>query len=126
MKSYQRWTLRTENTGYTVRLSQDGPWAELDAWGPHGVESGPSALDWSHRTHFITPADAAPAEYLPHGLRPFNGADLVAERTDGERGVWWDFEGAEETEGKLRLAFTDETLGLSTLLCYETVPGTVS
>ncbi|WP_330357846.1 alpha-galactosidase [Streptomyces chartreusis] len=124
MTSYQRWTLRTENTGYTVRLSQDGPWAELDAWGPHGVESGPSALDWSHRTHFITPADAAPAEYLPHGLRPFNGADLVAERTDGERGVWWDFEGAEETEGKLRLAFTDETLGLSTVLCYETVPGT--
>ncbi|MFB6640196.1 alpha-galactosidase [Streptomyces chartreusis] len=124
MTSYQRWTLRTENTGYTVRLSPDGPWAELDAWGPHGVESGPSALDWSHRTHFITPADAAPAEYLPHGLRPFNGADLVAERTDGERGVWWDFEGAEETEGKLRLAFTDETLGLSTVLCYETVPGT--
>lgn len=124
MTSYQRWTLRTENTGYTVRLSPDGPWAELDAWGPHGVESGPSALDWSHRTHFITPADAAPAEYLPHGLRPFNGADLVAERTDGERGVWWDFEGAEETEGKLRLAFTDETLGLRTVLCYETVPGT--
>ncbi|MGW6789273.1 alpha-galactosidase [Streptomyces chartreusis] len=124
MTSYQRWTLRTENTGYTVRLSPDGPWAELDAWGPHGVESGPSALDWSHRTHFITPADAAPAEYLPHGLRPFNGADLVAERTDGERGVWWDFEGAEETEEKLRLAFADETLGLRTVLCYETVPGT--
>ncbi|MEU6305943.1 alpha-galactosidase [Streptomyces chartreusis] len=124
MTSYQRWTLRTENTGYTVRLSPDGPWAELDAWGPHGVESGPSALDWSHRTHFITPADAAPAEYLPHGLRPFNGADLVVECADGERGVWWDFEGAEETEGKLRLAFADETLGLCTVLCYETVPGT--
>ncbi|MFB6933856.1 alpha-galactosidase [Streptomyces chartreusis] len=124
MTSYQRWTLRTENTGYTVRLSPDGPWAELDAWGPHGVESGPSALDWSHRTHFITPADAAPAEYLPHGLRPFNGADLVVERADGERGVWWDFEGAEETEGKLRLAFADETLGLRTVLCYEAVPGT--
>ncbi|MFC8243787.1 alpha-galactosidase [Streptomyces chartreusis] len=124
MTSYQRWTLRTENTSYAVRLSPDGPWAELDAWGPHGVETGPSALDWSHRTHFITPADAAPAEYLPHGLRPFNGADLVAERTDGERGVWWDFEGAEETEGKLRLAFADETLGLRTVLCYETVPGT--
>ncbi|RSN89929.1 alpha-galactosidase [Streptomyces sp. WAC 05379] len=124
MTSYQRWTLRTENTGYTVRLSPDGPWAELDAWGPHGVESGPSALDWSHRTHFITPADAAPAEYLPHGLRPFNGADLVVERADGERGVWWDFEGADETEGKLRLAFADETLGLRTVLCYETVPGT--
>ncbi|WP_432197339.1 alpha-galactosidase [Streptomyces sp. bgisy027] len=124
MTSYRRWTLRTENTSYTVRLSPDGPWAELDSWGPHGVESGPSALDWSHRTHFITPADAAPAEYLPHGLRPFNGAELVAERMDGERGVWWDFEGARETEGKLRLAFTDGTLGLRTVLCYETVPGT--
>ncbi|TXS49294.1 alpha-galactosidase [Streptomyces sp. uw30] len=124
MTPYQRWTLRTEHTSYTVRLSPDGPWAELDAWGPHSVEIGPSALDWSHRTHFVTPADAAPAEYLPYGLRPFTGAELVAERADGERGVWWAFEGAQETAGKLRLAFTDETLGLRTVLCYETVPGT--
>ncbi|MFJ8494468.1 alpha-galactosidase [Streptomyces sp. NPDC094038] len=119
--TYQRWTLRTEHTRYTVRLSPDGPWAELDAWGPPGVEDGPSALDWSHRTHFITPADAAPAEYLPYGLRPFTGAELVA----GEgRGVWWEFAGAEETEGSLRLAFVDELIGLRTVLCYETVPGT--
>ncbi|GHG99758.1 alpha-galactosidase [Streptomyces lanatus] len=120
--TYQRWTLRTENTSYTVRLSPDGPWAELDVWGPLGVETGPSALDWSHRTHFITPADAAPAEYLPYGLRPFNGAELVAAGAD--RGVWWDFAGAEEGEGTLRLAFTDDVLGLRTVLCYETVPGT--
>lgn len=123
--TYQRWTLRTENTSYTVRLSPDGPWAELDAWGPLGVEDGPSALDWSRRTHFITPTDAAPAEYLPYGLRPFTGPELVASRPDGEdRGVWWEFTGAETDEGALRLAFHDEQLGLRTVLHYETVPGT--
>jgi len=122
--TYQRWTLRTENTSYTVRLSPDGPWAELDAWGPLGVEDGPSALDWSRRTHFITPADAAPAEYLPYGLRPFTGSELVAARPGQERGVWWEFAGTEEGEGSLRLAFVDDVLGLRTVLCYETVPGT--
>ncbi|GGX76734.1 alpha-galactosidase [Streptomyces fructofermentans] len=124
MTSYRRWTLRTENTVYTVRLSPDGPWAELDAWGPHGAEDGPSALDWSRRTHFVTPADAAPAEYLPHGLRPFGGADLVASRPGAERGVWWDFEDARTEEGTLRLAFHDAVLGLRAVLCYATVPGT--
>ncbi|MFJ9562519.1 alpha-galactosidase [Streptomyces fuscichromogenes] len=119
--SHQRWTLRTTHTSYTVRLSPDGPWAELDAWGPLGVEDGPSALDWSHRTHFVTPADAAPAEYLPYGLRPFTGSELMA----GEgRGVWWEFDGAEETAGSLRLAFVDALIGLRTVLCYRTVPGT--
>ncbi|MFS7877094.1 alpha-galactosidase [Streptomyces asiaticus] len=120
----RRWTLRTDHTGYTVRLSPDGPWAELDAWGPLGVETGPSALDWSHRTHFITPADAAPAEYLPYGLRPFTGADLVAAQPGAERGVWWAFAGAAEEPGSLRLTFTDDVLGLRTALCYATVPGT--
>ncbi|MGW2711296.1 alpha-galactosidase [Streptomyces sp. NPDC001356] len=124
MTPHQRWTLRTEHTGYTVRLSPDGPWAELHAWGPHGVENGPPALDWSHRTHFITPADAAPAEYVPHGLRPFAGADLVAARPGAERGVWWSFEDAREEPGTLRLTFTDAVLGLRTTLCYATVPGT--
>ncbi|MER7186112.1 alpha-galactosidase [Streptomyces hyaluromycini] len=122
--TYQRWTLRTANTSYTVRLSPDGPWAELDAWGPLGVEDGPSALDWSRRTHFITPADAAPAEYLPYGLRPFTGSELVVRGPGEDRGVWWEFDGAEESDGGLRLAFTDEVTGLRTVLCYETVPGT--
>ncbi|MCX5562603.1 alpha-galactosidase [Streptomyces sp. NBC_00038] len=122
--TYQRWTLRTENTSYTVRLSPDGPWAELDAWGPLGVEDGPSALDRSRRTHYITPADAAPAEYLPHGLRPFTGSELVASRPDEARGVWWEFAGAETESGALRLTFSDELLGLRTVLCYEPVPGT--
>ncbi|WP_217555339.1 alpha-galactosidase [Streptomyces sp. GbtcB6] len=122
--TYRRWTLRTANTSYTVRLSPDGPWAELDAWGPLGVEDGPSALDWSHRTHFITPADAAPAEYLPYGLRPFTGSELVVRGPGEDRGVWWEFDGAQESDGGLRLAFTDEVIGLRTVLCYETVPGT--
>ncbi|MFJ2950540.1 alpha-galactosidase [Streptomyces sp. NPDC087226] len=122
--THHRWTLRTDRTSYTVRLSEDGPWAELDAWGPHGSEDGPSAFDRSRRTHFITPADTAPAEYLPSGLRPFTGADLIASRPGGDRGVWWEFAGAEEGEGTLRLAFTDDVLGLRTVLCYDTVPGT--
>ncbi|WP_432254168.1 alpha-galactosidase [Streptomyces sp. HNM1019] len=124
MTPHQRWTLHTDHTSYTVRLSPDGPWAELEAWGPLGVETGPSALDWSHRTHFITPADAAPAEYLPYGLRPFTGAELVAARPGGERGAWWAFEGAAREAESLRLAFTDDVLGLRTVLCYATVPGT--
>ncbi|TQJ92241.1 alpha-galactosidase [Streptomyces sp. SLBN-31] len=119
-----RWILRTDHSSYTVRLSADGPWAELEAWGPHGVEVGPPALDWSHRTHFITPADAAPAEYLPHGLRPFSEADLVAARPGAERGVWWTFTGAEQDGGGLRLTFTDDVLGLRTTLCYATVSDT--
>ncbi|WP_432164160.1 alpha-galactosidase [Streptomyces tendae] len=122
--THHRWTLRTENTSYTVRVCPDGPWAELEAWGPRGCEEGPSPLDWSRRTHFITPADAAPAEYLPQGLRPFTGSDLVASRPSGDRGVWWEFAGAEEGEGTLRLAFADAVLGLRTVLCYATVPGT--
>lgn len=122
--TYQRWTLRTENTSYTVRLSPDGQWAELDAWGPLGVEDGPSALDRSRRTHFITPADAAPAEYLPYGLRPFTGSELLASRPDEAPGVWWEFAGAEAESGALRLTFSDELLGLRTVLCYEPVPGT--
>ncbi|MCA1218471.1 alpha-galactosidase [Streptomyces sp. 8L] len=124
------WTLRTGTTVYVVRLSPDGPWPELAAWGPAGTETGPAPLDWSHRTHYITPADAAPAEYIPYGQRPFTGADLVASRPGGERGTWWAFTGAaasgEGPDGgqSLRLTFTDALLGLATTLVYETVPGT--
>ncbi|MFD8912616.1 alpha-galactosidase [Streptomyces sp. NPDC059575] len=136
MTPCERWTLRTEHTSYTVRLSPLGPWAELDAWGPLGVEDGPSALDWSRRTHFITPADAAPAEYLPQGQRPFTGADLVVGHSGSsgssgssghsghERGVWWQFSGAEQDADGLRLTFTDDVAGLRTTLRYATVPST--
>ncbi|WP_055590491.1 alpha-galactosidase [Streptacidiphilus griseoplanus] len=125
MTAPDRWLLRTDSTTYAVTLGGDGRWAELAAWGPHGAEDGPSPLEWSRRTHFITPADAAPAEYIPLGLRPFTGADLVASRPGGDRGSWWRFTGATpEGDRALRLEFTDDLLGLRTTLCYRTVRGT--
>ncbi|MEU4092424.1 alpha-galactosidase [Streptomyces sp. NPDC026673] len=125
MTTHDRWLLRTDTTTYAVTLGGDGRWAELAAWGPHGAEDGPSPLDWSRRTHFITPADAAPAEYIPYGLRPFTGADLIASRPGGDRGSWWRFTGAtQDGDRALRLEFSDDVLGLRTTLHYETVPGT--
>ncbi|WP_431965036.1 alpha-galactosidase [Actinacidiphila sp. bgisy160] len=125
MTAHDRWLLRTDTTTYAVTLGGDGRWAELAAWGPHGAEDGPSPLDWSRRTHFITPADAAPAEYIPYGLRPFTGADLVASRPGGDRGSWWRFDGAtQDGDRTLRLDFADDLLGLRTALHYQTVPGT--
>ncbi|MFF1833517.1 alpha-galactosidase [Streptomyces sp. NPDC058231] len=125
MTSHDRWLLRTENTTYAVRIAGEGRWAELAAWGPHGVETGPSPFDAPHRTHFITRADAAPAEYIPYGLRPFTGADLVAQHPGGERGTWWTFDSAtHDGDRALRLDFTDGELGLRAALHYETVPGT--
>ncbi|MFI6348348.1 alpha-galactosidase [Streptomyces sp. NPDC050560] len=120
-----RWVVRTERTVYVVALAPDGRWPELAVWGPAGVETGPPPLDWSRRTHFITSADAAPAEYIPHGLRPFTGADLVAGRPGEERGVWWEFDGAEQGPGErtLLLSFADRQLGLKVELRYEAVPG---
>ncbi|MCX4426397.1 alpha-galactosidase [Streptomyces mirabilis] len=125
MTVHDRWLLRTDTTTYAVTLGGDDRWAELAAWGPHGVEDGPSPMDWSRRTHFIVPADAAPAEYIPYGLRPFTGADLVASRPGGDRGSWWRFTGAtQDGDRALRLEFADDVLGLRTTLRYETVPGT--
>ncbi|MEU9543471.1 alpha-galactosidase [Streptomyces mirabilis] len=125
MTPHDRWLLRTDTTTYAVTLGGDDHWAELAAWGPHGVEDGPSPMDWSRRTHFIVPADAAPAEYIPYGLRPFTGADLVASRPGGDRGSWWRFTGAtQDGDRALRLEFADDVLGLRTTLRYETVPGT--
>ncbi|MFF7205627.1 alpha-galactosidase [Streptomyces sp. NPDC008141] len=125
MTTPDRWLLRTDTTTYAVTLGGDGRWAELAAWGPHGAEAGPSPMDGSRRTHFITPADAAPAEYIPYGLRPFTGADLIASRPGGDRGSWWQFDGAtQDGDPTLRLEFADDLLGLRTALCYEAVPGT--
>ena len=121
----QGWLLRTDRTTYAVRLEPGGRWAETAAWGPHGAETGPSAYDWSRRTHFLTPADAAPAEYIPTGLRPFTGADLTVRRPGGERGTWWTFTGAEQDDDSaLRLEFTDDVTGLRATLRYATAPGT--
>ena len=56
------WTLRMATTYYTVAVEPGGRWAELVAWGPHGVECGPSPLKNLGEIHFITEADAAPVE----------------------------------------------------------------
>lgn len=120
-----RWTLRTASTSYTVEVPAHGRWAELSSWGPIGVEDGPSPVAGHGRTPFRTAADAAPAEYIPFGLRPFGGADLDVRRRDGERGSWWSFAGAQAAEaGELRLAFTDQVLSLDAVLCYQTTGGT--
>ena len=120
-----RWTLHTAATSYTVEVPEHGNWAELSSWGPLGVELGPSPLAGHGRTPFRTAADAAPAEYVPFGLRPFGGADLDVRRPGTDRGSWWTFAGERESEaGELRLAFADRVLGLETVLCYRPVPGT--
>jgi alpha-galactosidase len=120
-----RWTLRTATTSYTVEVPGHGRWAELSSWGPAGLEDGPSPLANGGRTPFRTAADAAPAEYIPFGLRPFGGAELDVRRPDGERGSWWSFAGARAaTAAELRLAFTDPVLGYDAVLCYQVVPGT--
>ena len=121
----QRWTLRTATTSYTVEVPDHGRWAELSSWGPAGVEDGPSPLAGHGRTPFRTAADAAPAEYIPFGLRPFGGADLDVRRPGGERGSWWTFTGAQAAgAGELRLAFADPVLSLEVVLCYQVVDGT--
>lgn len=120
-----RRTLRAATTTYTVEVPAHGQWAELSSWGPAGIEDGPSPLAGHGRTPFRTAADAAPAEYLPHGLRPFAGGDLEVRRPGGELGSWWVFEGEQEAgEQSLRLAFVDAVLGLRAELCYRTDPRT--
>ena len=121
----RRWTLRTATTSYTVEVPVHGGWAELSSWGPAGIEDGPSPLAGHGRTPFRTAADAAPAEYLPHGQRPFAGGDLEVRRPGGELGSWWDFEGERDAgPWGLRLVFADAVLGLRAELCYRTDPAT--
>jgi alpha-galactosidase len=108
-----QWTLHLATTTYTVALGSD--WPELVAWGPAGVEEGPSPLTNHGRVHFITEADAAPVEYAPRGTRPFFGADLEAGQS------WWRFVDGTPTTG---LTYLDDIAGLRTVLRYEPVPDT--
>lgn len=117
------WTVRLESTSYTIALEPGGRWLDLVAWGPHGIEDGPSPLANSGGVPGLTDADAAPVEYSPRGLRPFSGADLIIGPVGGPHESWWAFDGQDEGEG-LRLAFRDEVTGLRAVLCYAAVPGT--
>ena len=119
-----RWTVPLATTSYTVALGPGERWLELVAWGPHGVEDGPSPVANTGREHFITAADAAPVEYAPRGLRPFSGADLVVGPVGEARESWWKFDGEDTGAGDLRLAFLDEVTGLRAVLCYRAEPGT--
>ncbi|WP_218134875.1 alpha-galactosidase [Amycolatopsis xylanica] len=69
-----------KTTSYTT-ADRDG-WTELVAWGPHGVEDGPSPFTNQGEIHFMTAADAAPIEYATSWQRPFSGADLDAPAVD--------------------------------------------
>lgn len=109
-----RWTLRMATTTYTVALGPECP--ELVAWGPAGVEDGPSPLANHGSVHFIVEADAAPVEYAPRGTRPFFGADLEV-----AAGSWWEFIEGTPTDG---LTYVDAVTGLRTVLHYRPVPGT--
>jgi alpha-galactosidase len=107
-----------KSTSYTVALDPSQRWLELVAWGPSGIEDGPSVFSNAGSVHFITEADAAPVEYAPLGLRPFSGADVSV-----RGGSWWRFDGA-SSGSDLRVAFVDEVSGLRAVLCYRPVPGT--
>lgn len=117
-----RHTLRLATSTYTVAA---GPqWPELVAWGPAGVEDGPSPLANHGGVHFITEADAAPVEYAPRGQRPFFGADLVIGRPGEPRESWWELTENKATHQQLRLTYVDKLTGLSVALIYQVVPGT--
>ncbi|MGW5716035.1 alpha-galactosidase [Amycolatopsis sp. NPDC003865] len=107
-----------KSTSYTVALDPTERWLELVAWGPHGIEDGPSVFTNAGSVHFVTEADAAPVEYAPWGLRPFSGADVSV-----RGGSWWRFESA-ASDDDLRVAFVDEVSGLRAVLCYRPVPET--
>ncbi|MCS7483959.1 alpha-galactosidase [Umezawaea endophytica] len=106
-------------TTYTVGLPEHEGWLEQIAWGPTGVEHGPSPTANAGRTPYMTAADGAPVEYAPFGLRPFTGADLVLDQE-----LFWRFDGEDSTPTSLRLAFVDDLTGLRTVLCYRTSPST--
>lgn len=126
MSPQRRFTLRMVSTSYTIELPAHERWVEHVAWGPVGVEDGPSPLANAGRTPYLTEADTAPVEYAPYGLRPFSGADLVAARVGAERDSYWKFDGGQPAtaDGELRLAFLDELTGLRTVLAYAAVQGT--
>lgn len=112
------WTLTMATTTYTVALPEHERWLEQCAWGPAGVENGPSPLVNVGRTPYVTAADLAPVEYVPFGQRPFTGADVVA---DSE--IRWRFEEAGQRADELRVTFADPLTGLRAVLCYAVVAG---
>ena len=91
----RRWTLRGEHTEYT---------------GPHGVSGGPSPVSYDGPTPFLTAGDFAPVEYATDAIRPFAGADLIAELPTGARRVSWSMHDATGDDSQLRVTFADAVM----------------
>jgi alpha-galactosidase len=119
----QVWTLIGAATEYSVALPGHGRWLELVAWGPRGVSQGESPLAFHGRVQYLTEGDVAAVEYVPDGLRPFAGADLVVEGRDGSRSLRWQFRDAVAGTNQLRTTFLDDVTGLLAVVCYRLAPG---
>ena len=118
--SASTWTLTGATTEYTVAIDESGRWLSLVAWGPHGVNEGPSPLAFHGRVQYMTRGDVAAVEYATDGLRPFLGPDLVLDA----RSLYWDFADAEFSGDWLRATFVDPVSGLRAIQCYRFAPGT--
>ncbi|MFK4241982.1 alpha-galactosidase [Micromonospora chokoriensis] len=122
----QRWTLRGAHTEYTVTVPAHGRWLELVAWGPHGVSDGPSPVAYDGPVPFLTTGDAAPIEYATDADRPFTGADLVVETSNGQRRVGFVHTDArvDADQRELAVAFADPVAGLRATVHYQVPAGT--
>ncbi|WP_444949766.1 alpha-galactosidase [Micromonospora ureilytica] len=122
----QRWTLRGTHTEYTVRVPAHGRWLELVAWGPHGVSDGPSPVAYDGPVPFLTAGDAAPIEYATDADRPFTGADLVIETSNGQRRVGFVHTDArvDADQRELAVEFADPVTGLRAAVHYRVPVGT--
>ncbi|MEV1156745.1 alpha-galactosidase [Micromonospora chokoriensis] len=122
----QRWTLRGAHTEYTVTVPAHGRWLELVAWGPHGVSDGPSPVAYDGPVPFLTTGDAAPIEYATDADRPFTGADLVVETSNGQRRVGFGHTDArvDVDQRELAVAFADPVSGLRATVHYQVPAGT--
>ncbi|MET8263014.1 alpha-galactosidase [Micromonospora arida] len=122
----QCWTLRGTHTEYTVAVPAHGRWLELVAWGPHGVSDGPSPVAYDGPVPFLTAGDAAPIEYATDADRPFTGADLVIETSNGHRRVGFVHTDAriDADQRELAVDFADPVTGLRATVHYRVPAGT--
>lgn len=122
----RRWTLRGTHTEYTVAVPAHGRWLELVAWGPHGVSDGPSPVAYDGPVPFLTAGDAAPIEYATDADRPFTGADLVIETSNGQRRVGFVHTDAriDVDQRELAVDFADPVTGLRATVHYRVPAGT--
>jgi alpha-galactosidase len=109
------WALQGEQSSYVIALDETGSRADLVHWGAR--LSDPLALvGRRHReagSHKRPPADLAPVEYAPWGVRHVNACDLLPVHADGNRGMVWRFVGAAVEGEEVRLRFEDPRLAVT-------------